>query len=98
MFFELQLCETNGLNNIIVEADSKLLTTYVNREANTPWRMLEAVESIREIVEEKRLTVQYYYRETNKLADKLASLSLSHRNQLVFTRFDRLPRMVSGLV
>lgn len=52
MLYGLQKCEVTGLHNIIVEADSKLLTTSIKGEVSIPWRMSQNVEKIRKNLKE----------------------------------------------
>lgn len=94
----LRMCVEKGLNKIIKEADSKLLMSCVNEETESPWRMLQIIEEIKEIVNNKGVVLMHYYRKANTVADKLATLSHKHHQSLVFTRFEDPPRMVRGLM
>lgn len=86
MLIGLQQCLQHGMYSIIVESDSKLVTGSVTEEITPPWRILQIVEEIKKIVDEREVTVQHCFREVNKVADKLASLSHTHRQQHIYTR------------
>ncbi|XP_019248602.1 PREDICTED: uncharacterized protein LOC109227864 [Nicotiana attenuata] len=98
MLFGLQLCEANDLDNIQVETDSQILTSCMNRKTTTPWRMIQAVDTIKQVIDEKGFVVQHCFREENKVADKLAALGHTHKRRLVYTNYERLPRVVRGLI
>ncbi|KAK4372946.1 hypothetical protein RND71_008330 [Anisodus tanguticus] len=56
------------------------------------------MNKIKEIVEEKGLVVQHCYREANKVVDRLAAISHSHKQYLVFTDYTGLPREIRGMM
>ncbi|XP_070057377.1 uncharacterized protein [Nicotiana tomentosiformis] len=79
MLIGLQKVVAMGINKIILEADSKVLVYSVKEEAYTPWRLIQTVNKIKEIVEEKKVTAKHCYREANKIADRLAAISHTHK-------------------
>lgn len=95
MLYGLQQCWQRGF---IAEADSKLVTSCVNEGETTPWRIIQIVEEIKGIFIEGNITLQHCYREANKIADKLATMSHTHRQKLIFTRYEDLPKQVKGLM
>ncbi|XP_075091898.1 uncharacterized protein LOC142172040 [Nicotiana tabacum] len=92
MLLGLQHYISRGLDKIIVEADSKVLVSAINEESSTPWRLLQIVDKIKQIVSEKGAAVKHCYREANKVADKLASISHLHKQAIT-----GLPRQIRGL-
>nr|XP_009784649.1 PREDICTED: uncharacterized protein LOC104233038 [Nicotiana sylvestris] len=69
----------------------------VNEESSTPWRLLQIVDKIKQIVSEKGAAVKHRNREVNKVADKLASINHLHKQAIVFSNFTGLPRQIRGL-
>lgn len=98
MLAGLQHCTDRGIHKIIAEADSKLLVNATNEASQAPWRLVELVDRIKEIMEERGVIVQHCYREANKVADKLAFLSHIHKKNWIFTAYTGLPSSVRGLL
>ncbi|XP_059292579.1 uncharacterized protein LOC132046049 [Lycium ferocissimum] len=73
--FGLKWCIDNGYNLIIAETDSLLLRNCISESLVTPWRIKETVEEIRKLVLRHDIIVKHCFREANKVADKLASMS-----------------------
>nr|XP_009767528.1 PREDICTED: uncharacterized protein LOC104218683 [Nicotiana sylvestris] len=98
MLIGLQKAVAMGINEMILEADSKVLVCSVKEEADTPWRLLQTVNKIKEIMEEKKVTVKHCYREANRVADRLAAISHTHKQHITTSNSEALPRQIRGLL
>lgn len=83
--FGLDLAEVEDLQQVIAEVDSKFLMTCIKGETTTPWNMLAEVGAIKKEVQRRRIRVQHCYREANRAADKLASISHDHRESMLYS-------------
>lgn len=98
LHYGINWCLSNGLQYISAESDSKLLVECVNGRYATPWRISKEVEELKEVMVHSKLTVKHCYRESNQVADKLASLSHILTHAQVFHDFADLPPQVRGLM
>lgn len=71
LLFGVQNCYVRRLNNLVVEVKSTSVCS--NNTASTPWRMLQAVCRIKQIMEENRVNVKRCYRETKKSRKQVGS-------------------------
>ena len=75
----LQAALLQGIHNILVEGDSKILIDSVNRKSNTPWRIKYIVEDIWSMsVHFSNITFAHIWREANFVADAVVNVDLSH--------------------
>lgn len=98
MLYGLQQSVQKRMHNIIAEEDSKLVTSYLTENSATPWRIAQDIEEIKKLVHEENVEVQHCFREANRVADKLATISHIHWQHLIFTRYVELPKQVKGLM
>lgn len=98
MLHGMELCIQRGVNMIIGETDSILLTKAITGNWKIPWRMYILVKKIQQLIEEHGFTINHCLREANQPADKLALISLSSDTNHVFNSYTNLPRIVKGLV
>lgn len=66
----------------------------MTEETAAPWRLVQIVDMIKLMVDDKGVVVKHCYREANKVADKLAALSHSYKQNLVFTHFSGMPKQI----
>ncbi|KAG5568381.1 hypothetical protein H5410_064601, partial [Solanum commersonii] len=64
----------------------------------TPWRIKDMIQETMKIVEDHGYHISHCFREANKPADKLASLSHGVEEIHVFNSFSSLPKQVKGLI
>lgn len=98
MLFGLKWCVNKNLMMTQVETDLLLLTKCIIGEWKIPWNINSYIKETQSLIEVHGFTISHCYRETNKLEDKLASLS--HRfngNQVSNYRFEILD-LVKGLI
>uniref|UniRef100_M1D3M3 RNase H family protein n=1 Tax=Solanum tuberosum TaxID=4113 RepID=M1D3M3_SOLTU len=95
--FCLKWCIDNGYNNITGETDSLLLQNCIQNFWSSPWRIIETVEEIRKLVCRYDIQINHCFKEANKVADKLASMSHSINSVKIYTDHNSLPRKVKGL-
>lgn len=98
MLLGLKFCVEMGLSRIIEEADSALLVACVKEEGEIPWRIMQTVSQIKQLMKTKEIVPRHCYREANRVADKLATMSHTHRRNIIFNQFSDLPRQVRGLL
>lgn len=98
MLYGLQQSVQRRMHSIIAEADSKLVTSCLTENSATPWRIAQEIEEIKKLLHEENVKVQHYFRETNRVADKLAIISHIHQQHLIFTRYEEFPRQVKALM
>ncbi|XP_019264449.1 PREDICTED: uncharacterized protein LOC109242076 [Nicotiana attenuata] len=98
MLFGIKWCAANGYRLVLGETDSMLITRCIRREQKVPWRIKSIITEIQDIVEEHGFVIIHCFREANRPADKLASLSHSSDMIHVFNSFADLPNQVKGLV
>ncbi|XP_075099097.1 uncharacterized protein LOC142175982 [Nicotiana tabacum] len=94
----IKWCATNGYGLSLGETDSMLLTKCIRREWKVPWKIESIITEIQDIVEEHGFVINHCFREANKPADKLASLSHISNIIHVFNSFVDFPNQVKGLV
>ncbi|KAK4342865.1 hypothetical protein RND71_038681 [Anisodus tanguticus] len=85
--FGSKWCIDIGHNLIIAETDSLLLPNCISGNWSSPCRIKETVDEIRHLTRENSVSLKYCYREANKVADKLSSLS--HNTDTVKYSSDR---------
>jgi len=98
MFFGLKWCAHNGFRTELGETNSLLLTKCINKEWKIPWRILNFIEEIQNLVEEHGFEINHSYRETNQPADRLANLGHTIAGTQVFNSFVELPKHIRGLI
>lgn len=80
------------------ETDYMLIVKRIKEEGNTPWRISHQVKEIQRLVANHGFTIRHCYREANKPADKLATISHVYNEDQEFTSYVSLPSQVKGLV
>ncbi|XP_075083349.1 uncharacterized protein LOC142167092 [Nicotiana tabacum] len=98
LLFGIKWCIKSGFNNILAESNSKLLVDWVNGSNCTPWRVAYQVNELRRLRGHKFLNLNHCFRESNQVADKLASLSHDSLQTQVFLSFVDLPTQVRGIM
>lgn len=98
MLFGLKWCAHNGFRTALGETHSLLLAKCINREWKIPWRILNFIEEIQNLVEEHGFEINHSYRETNQPADRLANLGHTIAGTQVFNSFVELPKHIRGLI
>lgn len=97
MLFGLRWCLNNDPRLVWGETDYLLLTNCIKKVWKTPWKIASIVEDIQELVEDSESHITHCFREANKPADKLASLSHRSSEIQIFNSFSVLPVEVKGL-
>lgn len=64
-----------GWQSLMVESDCKQAIELCVNELVPPWNCIALVEDIKEMAEERSITLQWIRRTGNKVADKVASLA-----------------------
>lgn len=98
LLYGVNWCINNGYEFILAESDSKLLVECVNDLSSTPWRIQKEVKELKESMIDTGFILKHCYRETNKVADKLASLSHVDPQCKLYEVFADLPSEVKGLM
>ncbi|WMV07904.1 hypothetical protein MTR67_001289 [Solanum verrucosum] len=96
MIYGMKWCSTHGSRTVWGETDSLLLTNCINKVWKPPWMISRLIEDIQKLVEENEFTIIHCYREANKTADKLASLSHGSNGIQIFNFFSDLPTSIKG--
>ncbi|CAK9142201.1 unnamed protein product [Ilex paraguariensis] len=93
-FSSIPQVPTNGLLavQIIVESDSLTLVQMVNGLAAVPWKLQYLLERIKFLIGMLNLQIHHIYRETNGLADFLASFAVHNRRVTEFSDGIGLPK------
>ncbi|XP_060195431.1 uncharacterized protein LOC132624709 [Lycium barbarum] len=74
----LRYMKERQYQQIIIETDSLLLKNIILKVWETPWQIIEMVEEIWRLMNNKTVRVIHIMREGNMLADHLANLALDH--------------------
>lgn len=98
LLFGIKWCINNGLHSILAETDSKLLVDCLNGNKCVPWRISDEINEFRSLREQTVFNLNHCFRESNQVADKLASLSHDSLQNQPFHNFDELPRQVRGIM
>ncbi|WMV51652.1 hypothetical protein MTR67_045037 [Solanum verrucosum] len=98
LLFGVNWCIDNGYDMIIAESNSKLLVECVNDLNQNPWRILTEVSNLKVQMENTSFILQRCYREANKVANKLVSLSFAEPHNQTYKAFVDLPAEVRGLM
>lgn len=83
LLFGLKWCIDNGFNMIICEIDSLIVYKSVTGSWTTPWRIEDTTEGIKKLVTNYDIVIQHCFREANKVANKLATISHNQKNNCV---------------
>jgi len=94
----LQWCASKGIEMAIGETDSLLLSKTVKREWKPLWKISNQVQEIQKMIEDHKFSIVHCFREANKPADALASLSHKIEEIKVFTLFSNLLSNIRGLI
>lgn len=94
----LNWCTQNGLHMVFGETDSFLLQSCIQGAWPSPWRTEDIVNKIKLLVKSNQVTTNHFFREANKVTDKLASLSHTTDNSGIYSNFNALPRQMKGLL
>lgn len=98
MLYGVQWCISNGYEFILAESDSKLLVDCVNDLSIIPWRIQDEVKELKDHMENTVFILNLCYREANKVADALASMSFLNPCNNLYKDFAFLPFGVKGLM
>ncbi|XP_060195461.1 uncharacterized protein LOC132624750 [Lycium barbarum] len=74
----LRYMKERQYQQIIIETDSLLLKNIILKVWEIPWQIIEMVEEIWRLMNNKIVRVIHIMREGNMLADHLANLALDH--------------------
>uniref|UniRef100_M0ZK97 RNase H family protein n=1 Tax=Solanum tuberosum TaxID=4113 RepID=M0ZK97_SOLTU len=96
--FGLKWCVDNGHTFILGETDSLLLQNCINDSWKVPRRKHEEVQEIKKLVIDHEVITRHCFREANKVADKLASMSHNTDAIKVYTQYRDLPTTIRGLL
>ncbi|KAK4341343.1 hypothetical protein RND71_039844 [Anisodus tanguticus] len=96
--FDLNWCIQNGFNMVVGETDSLLLHNCIQDIWLSPWRIESIVSKIKFLMESNQVSTNHSFREANKVANKLASLSHTTGHTCIYTNYDTLPRQIKGLL
>ncbi|WMV30274.1 hypothetical protein MTR67_023659 [Solanum verrucosum] len=98
LLFGLKWCIVNGVSSIIVEVVSLLVLNCTIDVWEILWRIEDTVKEIKNLVGIHDIPIQHCFREANKVANKLASLSHSLTHVQVYSHFNTIPRIVKGIL
>ncbi|XP_075085124.1 uncharacterized protein LOC142168347 [Nicotiana tabacum] len=90
LLYGLKWCINYGFNSIIRETDSLILQNSVTGQWDIPWRISDIVEEIKLLVNTHDIKTRHCYREANRVANKLASLSHNLMDLWIYNTFDSL--------
>ncbi|XP_060195177.1 uncharacterized protein LOC132624410 [Lycium barbarum] len=94
LLFGIQWSIQNGINSLELETDSMILAAWVKDVFKIPWQ----VDAIKRALTGTSWSIKHCFREANKVADTLASLSHSFQTNKLYNNFDDLPLKVKGLI
>lgn len=83
-------CANQGWTNIEVETDSLALTNILNNVWKIPWEILEMVEDIVQIKQERNILIKHVYKEGNQVADFIANIAINTDSKQVYNTFQQL--------
>lgn len=63
----------------------------INRDWKIPWRAIEIMKEVKDIMGELNIHVNHIYREANQLADLIANIAINQVEKLQFNSFIQLP-------
>ncbi|OIT30843.1 putative ribonuclease h protein, partial [Nicotiana attenuata] len=92
LLFELKWCADRDLKMAIGESDSLLIVKCVKREWKPPWNISKQIKEIQKMIED------HSFREANRPADSLTTLSHRIEGNMIFNLFSDLPNHIKGLV
>lgn len=98
LLFGIKWCVDNGLTNIMAESDSKMIVDCVNVNNNIPRKIINEVKEIKECLSISNSSVVHGSRESNMVADRLASMSHSIKQFKLFHEIKDLPTRIRGLI
>ncbi|XP_070036476.1 uncharacterized protein [Nicotiana tomentosiformis] len=96
--FGIKWCIEKRFNLIIGEINSMLLQNCISGSWTIPWRIKEAVQDIKKLINRQDIFTNHCFREANQVADRMASLSHNQENQYICTNFCSLPSQIKGLL
>ncbi|XP_059310860.1 uncharacterized protein LOC132062277 [Lycium ferocissimum] len=96
--YGLKWCIANGFTHIKAKSDSKLLVNCVNGVNVGPWRIAKEVQELNYAMRQVNVSLSHCFRESNQVADKLASLSHNFSETKEYQNFAALPAEVKGLL
>ncbi|XP_075082606.1 uncharacterized protein LOC142166877 [Nicotiana tabacum] len=96
--FGIKWCIEKRFNLIIGEINSMLLQNCISGNWTIPWRIKEAVQDIKKLINRQDIFTNHCFREANQVADRMASLSHNQENQYICTNFCSLPSQIKGLL
>lgn len=73
-------CNQALYNKVIIESDSLLLKQVLTWQWDCPWRIIDMIGQIRELIGTKHVHSQYILRERNKLVDYQVNLAINKGN------------------
>ncbi|OIT20671.1 hypothetical protein A4A49_38227 [Nicotiana attenuata] len=92
------ICKDRITGHIIVESDSLVLVNIINYRLKPPWEIGLIIDLIIGLVQDGNITFVHILREGNTVADSLANLVESLRNQVIFNNIASLPGYIKALV
>uniref|UniRef100_M1DFI8 RNase H family protein n=1 Tax=Solanum tuberosum TaxID=4113 RepID=M1DFI8_SOLTU len=98
LLYGVEWCVRNEYDYTLAESDSKVLVDCVNDINSIPWRIYDEVRELKAHMETTGFILSHCYREANKVADHLASLSYDNPNDMAYDVFAELPTRVKGLM
>ncbi|XP_009766745.1 uncharacterized protein [Nicotiana sylvestris] len=98
LLFGLKWCVDKDLKMAIGESDSLLIVKCVKREWKPPWNISKQIKEIQKMIEDHNFNINHCFREANRPADSLATLSHRIEGNMIFNIFSDLPNHIKGLV
>nr|XP_009615317.1 uncharacterized protein LOC104108057 [Nicotiana tomentosiformis] len=98
LLFGLKWCADRGLKRAIGESDSLLMVKCAKREWKPPWNISNQVKEIQKMIEVHSFNINHCFREANRPANNLATLSHRIEGNKIFNLFSDLPSHIRGLV
>ncbi|XP_031112253.1 uncharacterized protein LOC116016235 [Ipomoea triloba] len=98
--FAMRWCDLAARKPTLIEVDSSVLVHLIlNHEAPIPWKIRQSIFTIRKLLSSWSSSIAHSYRETNKVADSLASFGCNLLSPSVFfTPISLPPSVISSLL
>ncbi|WMV31014.1 hypothetical protein MTR67_024399 [Solanum verrucosum] len=94
----MRYCKEQGYANILLETDSLSLKNMIRGEWKIPWKIIERVEEIHEMMEISNTQIRHIYREANQLADFITNTTIDQEGKLQYHGFYQLPSKARGIL
>ncbi|XP_031098321.1 uncharacterized protein LOC116002347 [Ipomoea triloba] len=98
--FAMRWCDLAARKPTLIQVDSSVLVHIIlNHEAPIPWKIRQSIFTIRHLLSSWSSSIAHSYRETNKVADSLASFGCNLLSPSVFfTPISLPPSVISSLL